>query len=223
MHRALLPLFLLGALAAPGASAASCDAYAGDLAAMVDADQALRKRIDFLNQDTPEQKKLLQHLALVDRTNTERLASWVARCGWPDKARDGDKAAGHAWLLTQHADHDRPFQKRMLALIEAAAAKTGEGVDKNFAYLYDRIAVAEKRPQHYGTQFANAGSKPCDLDFAPMDDRGKVEERRKTIGLMPLGAYRRLMREMQHCPVDVASGRPNDDYHYAPPAGEGKP
>ena len=56
-----------------------------------------------------------------------------------------------------------------------------------------------------------------------MDDRGKVEERRKAIGLMPLEAYRRLMREMQHCPVDVASGQPNADYHYAPPAGGIKP
>ena len=223
MHPAFPPLFLLGALAAPGASAASCDAYAGDLAAMAGADQALRKRIDFLNQHTPEQQRNLQHLGLVDRTNTERLKSWVARCGWPDKARDGDQAAGHAWLLTQHADHDRPFQKRMLALIEAAAAKAGEGVGKNFAYLYDRIAVAEQRPQHYGTQFAGAGSRPCELDFAPMDDRAKVEERRKAIGLMPLEAYRRLMREMQHCPVDVASGQPNADYHYAPPAGGIKP
>ena len=223
MHRAFLPLFLLGALAAPGASAASCDAYAGDLAAMAGADQALRGRIDFLNRHTPAQQRNLAHLALVDRTNAERLESWVARCGWPDKTRDGAQAAGHAWLLTQHADHDRPFQKRMLALIEEAAAKAGEGVDKHFAYLYDRIAVAERRPQRYGTQFANAGSQPCEFDFAPMDERGQVEERRKAVGLMPLEAYRRLMREMQHCPVDVASGRPNGDYHYAPPAAGGKP
>ncbi|MEH6437048.1 DUF6624 domain-containing protein [Massilia sp. DD77] len=211
MHRALmtalLSVFLLGAVAPPGAAAASCDTYAGALAAMVDADQALRKRIDFLNQDTPEQLKNLQHLALVDRTNTERLKSWVARCGWPDKTRDGDQAAGHAWLLTQHADHDRPFQKRMLALIEEAAMRAGESAGKNFAYLYDRIAVAEQRPQHYGTQFLNVGSRPCDLDFAPME----------AIGLMPLAAYQRLMREMQHCPTDVATGRPNEDYHYAPP------
>lgn len=221
MQRAISYFFLLGALAAQGAAAASCEAYAGALAVMADADQALRNRIDFLDQHRPEQQRNLQHLALVNRSNTERLKSWVARCGWPDNARDGDKAADHAWLLTQHADHDRSFQKRMLVLIEAAAAQSGAGVDKNYAYLYDRIAIAEKRPQHYGTQFAHAGSKPCELAFSPMDERGKVEARRKAVGLMPLEAYRRYMRQLLHCPAEATDGQANPDYHYGPPAQPG--
>jgi len=216
MHHASCAATLLAAacLAFPAAAHAveSCGRVAAELAAMVSADQALRNRIDFLDQSSPAQRKLFSHLALVDRTNTARLKAIVARCGWPTQEKVGKQAAGDAWLLAQHADRDLAFQKRALKLIEEAATARGESVDRNFAYLYDRVAVAEKRPQRYGTQLYSPSGKACDLDFSPLDDREQVAARRAQLNLPPLDAYKRLVLSLQHCP---AAG--SDDHHYAPP------
>ena len=188
---AVIPFF------AAQAKAADCDSYAEQLSVMTSADQALRGRQDFLRLEEPRQRKLVDHIMLVDRTNTARLKALVTHCGWPTKSGHGAKAVGDAWLLAQHADHDIAFQKRALALIEQAA-QAGEAAPKNVAYLADRIAVAEKRPQPYGTQLRSKGT-PCDLEFAPMDDREKVEARRKTLGLPTLDKYREQVLLMTHC------------------------
>lgn len=215
MVRTYLPAALLAAClscSAPAQAAGPCSAYAADLAVMASADQALRHRIDFADIDNPAQKKLASHLRLVDHSNTARLKAWIARCGWPSRDEHGEKAAGDAWLLAQHADHDLAFQKQALALVERDAARSGKGVDQLFALLSDRVAVAEKRPQRYGTQLAYRSRDRCDLDFHPMDDRQQVEARRAQLKLPPLEEYKQIVKDMQHCPG--SSGQ----YHYAPPA-----
>jgi len=197
------------ALAGAVHAAEPCGDIAANLAAMTSADQAIRNRIDFLDQGSPAQRKLSGHMALVDRTNTERLKAIVARCGWPVMEQHGKQAADDAWLLAQHADHDLAFQKRALALIEEAATARGERVDRNFAYLYDRVAVAEKRPQRYGTQLYSPSGAACALEFRPMEDRAQVDARRAELNLPPLDAYRQMVMEMQHCPVAGSA-----DSHY---------
>lgn len=196
-------------------AAESCDALADDLAVMKETGQALRKRIDYLDPESPVQRKLMQHIELVDRSNTKRLKALMARCGWPSAATHGAPAVKDAWLVVQHAERDLLFQKQVLDLVEQAAAAGGDGLDKSFAYLYDRIAVMEKRPQHYGTQLSAPTGYYCALEFDRMDDRAQVEARRARLGMAPLDAYRRAVLEMQHCPVPPQHPA---DYHYAPPA-----
>jgi hypothetical protein len=196
---AVLAAFL--ALPSIAAAAESCEGYAAGLSAMATADQTLRKRIDHLDPESKAQQRLRSHIVLVDRSNTARLKAWMARCGWPSRTQHGDQAAGDAWLLAQHADHDVAFQKEALALIERDAEASGKGVDQLFALLSDRIAVAEKRPQRYGTQLAYKFDDPCALDFQPMDKRELVEARRAQLNLPPLEDYRRMVKDMQHCPA----------------------
>lgn len=181
-------------------AAESCDGLARDLAVMKEAGQALRKRIDYLDPESAVQRTLMQHIALVDRVNTTRLKGLVMRCGWPSTATHGAQAAADAWLLVEHAERDRVFQKQMLVLVEQAAGANGEGLDRPFAYLDDRIAVAEKRPQRYGTQLSARGDDRCALEFAPFDNREQVEARRARLGLPPLDTYRRMVLDMQKCP-----------------------
>ena len=209
----LFATLLLACLSCSASAQATdpCDTYATELAAMTGADQALRKRIDHLDPQSKDQQRLASHIRLVDRTNTARFKTWIARCGWPSRLRHGDQAAGDAWLLAQHADHDLAFQKQALVLIERDTEESGKGVDQLFALLTDRIAVAEKRPQRYGTQLAFR-SGPCDLEFEPMEDRAQVEARRAKLNLPPLDAYKRIVMEMQHCPATS-----NGEHHYAPP------
>ena len=51
----------------------------------------------------------------------------------------------------------------------------------NLAYLIDRIAVFEGKPQRYGTQFD--WNENGELSPQPFDDLTKVNQRRKSIGL----------------------------------------
>lgn len=218
MYAIRLPAALLAAcLAQPSVAAASdaCEHYATELAAMAMADGALRQRIDYLDPDSQPQRRLAGHLMLVERTNAERLKDLMARCGWPSAATHGAQAVKDAWLVVQHADRDPDFQKGVLAAVERAG---GDGMNQSFAHLYDRIAVMEKRPQHYGTQLSAPTNHYCALEFDRMDDRAQVEARRARLGMAPLEAYRRSVLEMQRCPVP-----PQDpaDYHYAPPAAKG--
>lgn len=114
------------------------------------------------------------------------------------------KEAGQA--LRKRIDYldpgSRAQQKLMqhILLVEQAAGASGEGLDRSFPYLDDRIAVAEKRPQRYGTQLSARGKDRCALEFAPFDDREQVEARRAQLGLPPLETCRRMALDMQKCP-----------------------
>lgn len=203
MHRFSTTLGIaLSAVLTCSTAQAACDSYSEQLATMVSADQALRKRLNFDNAESPAQKKLQEHTVIVDRANTARLKALIAECGWPDKDKVGGKTVHHAWLLTQHADHDIAFQKHALDLIEKDAARRGEPPGSDFAYLYDRVATAEQRPQRYGTQFMVPVGDPCNFEFFPLDDRQQVEARRAAIGLPPLEEYQQKMRATSDCAPD---------------------
>ncbi|MCS6624551.1 hypothetical protein N0B44_16665 [Roseibacterium beibuensis] len=95
--------------------------------------------------------RLGQQVWQTDRANTDWLKADIAANGWFLISVHGEAASGAAWLMAQHADHDRPFQRHVLTLLEPLVA-AGEASASNFAYLYDRVAVGENRPQRYGTQ-----------------------------------------------------------------------
>ncbi len=198
MKRAAALTLMTGAAQGSMAAAGVCSNYAADLAVMVSADQALRARWDFsalpAGAGSPaELPRIVQQTALVDRANTTRLKSLVRACGWPRRSIHGEQAVHNAWLLAQHADHDRRFQRRVLQLLEAGVI-AGEVPPDNLAYLADRLAVAQGKPQRYGTQHTQTG--PCGFDFSPLDDRARVEERRKAIGLPTLEDYRKLFDDI---------------------------
>ena len=121
----------------------------------------------------------------VDCDNTAWLKRQMAEIGWFDIERFGAGADKGAWLLVQHADRDKAFQREVLAMLESLPP--GKTSLKNVAYLYDRVANAEGRPQKYGTQ----GNCQPNGAWAPnqIEDPAGVDARRKAIGLIPLGEY----------------------------------
>jgi hypothetical protein len=113
----------------------------------------------------------------VDRRHTHAMKEIVAKHGWP-----GEKLVGHvgsqaAWLLVQHADHDREFQKECHRLLEISVNKN-DAQARHLAYLTDRLCVGDGIPQIYGTQFEY-----------PIADRQHVDERRAAVGLSSLAEY----------------------------------
>lgn len=144
-------------------------------------DQAMRKQAIGRKFDDAELQKMIE----VDRDNTAWLKEVVERHGWPGEALVGNDGAFAAWLLVQHADLDLAFQKKCLGLLEKAVEKN-DASPRELAYLTDRVRVAEKKPQVYGTQFELVDGK---LRPKPIEDEQHVDDRRKKVGLPPLAEY----------------------------------
>lgn len=103
----------------------------------------------------------------------------------------GAQADSDAWLIVQHADHDPEFQASVLSLLEKLFP-AGDTSARNYAYLYDRVAVSfhdssKRRPQRYGTQGTCVGVgkwEPFEIE-----DPAHTDERRAAVGLTPLQEY----------------------------------
>ena len=128
----------------------------------------------------------------VHERNVARLEAFVTAHGWPGLHfvdRDGAEAA---WRIAQHAIAMPQFQRRCLKLLQAAVSR-GDADAQHAAYLDDRIAYNERRPQKYGTQFdwdENGRMSPYTVD----DDKA-VDRRRRALGMTPFGEHIADMRE----------------------------
>jgi hypothetical protein len=150
---------------------------AAELEAMRDADQEMRLK----QLEDPE-----FWIEGLDKKHTERLKEIIQEIGWPSVSKVGEKAAGSAWLLVQHADHDVGFQEECLAMIKELPE--GEVEREHLALLTDRTRVNRGQPQIYGTQFyddieGNYGPRP-------IEDPEHLEERRKALGLVPFEEHK---------------------------------
>jgi hypothetical protein len=78
--------------------------------------------------------------------------------------------------------------------------KKGEIPAQQMAYLTDRVRVAEKQKQVYGTQFE-------DLEPFPIEDEANVDKRRQQVGLPPLAEYRKSIEAMYGPSTDKTAPR----------------
>jgi len=152
-----------------------------DLLSLKDAD-AIKQEIEIATKK----------VRAIDARNTARLKEVVDKHGWPGKSLVGTDGSQRAWLMVQHADHDLAFQKRCLPLL-SQAVKKGETSPEQLAYLTDRVRVADKEKQVYGTQFHEADGK---MEPYPIEDEANVDNRRKELGLPPMAEYRKTLDEL---------------------------
>jgi hypothetical protein len=159
------------------------------LAEMFEEDQRMRQAwtAEHRALDAADRAARWQKVAEVDHRNTAALKAIIAEHGWPGTSLVGEGGADMAWAIAQHADDDRAFQRDVLARMEQLL-DAGEIEPAHYAYLHDRIAVAEGRPQRFGTQFSD-GDKP-----APIEDEAHVDERRAAVGLPSMAVYTEEMR-----------------------------
>ncbi len=176
---------------------------AEELLAMSEADiQARNAQIDVglpaVGQEIKgEQLEAAQEVLRVDRKNTARLKEIVDQHGWPGKRLVGEQGASAAWLVVQHAVHDRPFQKKALALMKDAGS---DEVDpRDVAFLTDRDRILDRKVQIYGTQF-----RCVDGEHQPyaIENADEVDERRESVDLDSLADERKRQREVYgECPA----------------------
>ena len=164
------------------------EALRAELQEMFRIDQELRTK--WLEKG--DDQELGSQVREVDQKNTTRMKEIINAHGWPGKTQVGEDGANTAWLLVQHADEDRPFQERCLALMAAAGAE--EVSQSNLAYLVDRVRVGEGQPQVYGTQFWT--DENGQFGPQPIEDEALVDERRASVGLGLLAEYRKTMMDL---------------------------
>jgi len=145
-----------------------------------------RARNAWLEATEPKIANALElEVEAVDQKDTAALKEMIARYGWPGKTLIGDDGVHAAWLLAQHADRDRELQRDILARMKPMVQRDVEPAD--YAFLYDRVAVADTGKQLYGTQFKNS-KEPF-----PIEDEAGVDARRKAMGMSTMAERIQLM------------------------------
>jgi len=116
--------------------------------------------------------------------NAARLRELIAEHGWPGEDIAGEDGAKAAWFIVQHAVGEPEFQRRALGLLQSAAAD-GRIPAWHAAFLEDRIAMYEGRPQRFGSQWID---DPHDGRIRPwrLADPEHVNDLRASVGLVPL-------------------------------------
>lgn len=133
----------------------------------------------------------------IDRNNTEALKKILAaHGGWLKISEFGADVDHSAWLLVQHADQDPAFQREVLARLEKLWPK-GETSRSNFAYLWDRVASAEKRPQRYGTQGRCVGVGTWEPNPVEKPE-AELDARRAEVGLGSMAEYKARFKTICH-------------------------
>jgi hypothetical protein len=120
----------------------------------------------------------------VHRKNAARLRELIERYGWPAEDLAGPDGAEAAWLIAQHAVGEPAFQRRVLALLRTCVAEKRVPAWQA-AYLEDRIALHEGRPQRYGSQWVQDPTDGRDRPWT-LADADHVNDLRAEVGLKPL-------------------------------------
>lgn len=157
-----------------------------ELLAMLVQDQAVRTGVA-----PPGDDRTADELAAdwdeTDRRHNARMTQILDASGWPGWRLVGSDGAFAAWVLVQHADLDLALQERGLELM-AAAVDSGDADPSDYAYLVDRVRVANGEPQVYGSQWgSHAAGNP--QPRTPIEDEAFVDVRRAEVGLGTIEEY----------------------------------
>jgi len=124
------------------------------------------------------------HMETVHVRNAARLSELIAQYGWPAEDVAGADGAEAAWLIAQHAIGEPDFMRLALKLV-GSCAQQGRVPRWHAAYLEDRIALCEGRPQRFGTQGVDDTRDGLDRPWT-LADPEHVNKLRASVGLGPL-------------------------------------
>src|SRR3954471_24810436 len=116
--------------------------------------------------------------------NAARLRELISEHGWPAEDIAGEDGAKAAWFIVQHAVGEPGLQRHVVSLLRECVA-AGRIPAWQAAYLEDRIALHEGRPQRFGSQWVDSTE---DGRIRPwqLADPARVDELRASVGLPAL-------------------------------------
>lgn len=128
----------------------------------------------------------------VDFKNRNRLNEIFQEYGFPTKEMVGKDAMTGIFMMIQHADRDKEWQKNQLIHIEKAVQR-GDMNGQSYAYLYDRIKINSGEKQLYGTQFSTVDPTNKTVILAETENMDSLDYRRMEVGMMPIDMYKKFM------------------------------
>ncbi len=145
-----------------------------------------------------------KEMANLHNQNAQKLNEIIDTIGYPTIDKVGKEASEATWLIIQHSIGQPDFMKKCVKLLENEVNEY-KADPRNLAYLKDRIAVFEGKPQLYGTQFD--WDENGELSPNLIEDLIKVNQRRKSIGLNTIEEQTEYIRkqakiENQSSPTD---------------------
>ncbi len=184
--------------------------FAKTIIELKNADLELRNKLIQCRQLGKEYHEDMEEL---HNRNAQLLNDIIDIIGYPTIDKVGEEASEASWLIIQHSIGQPDFMKKCVKLL-ADAVSENKANPRNLAYLTDRIASYEGRPQLYGTSFD--WDENGELSPKPFDDLTKVNQRRKSIGLNTIDEQIQIMRrqvesEHQLPPTDIEKRKQHYD------------
>ncbi len=167
------------------------------LAEMYTIDQKVREKlIENFGPDLMSHPEALQLMSSMDDFHTIKMKEILQQYGWITISQFGEVSDNQAWLLVQHSG-DLFFQEGCLFIL-SNLINQGETNKKNYAYLYDRVALQSPilRKQRYGTQFNLVNN-----EFVLFPYEGTTEvlnQRRADMGLNREEEYLENIKQAYH-------------------------
>ena len=128
-------------------------------------------------------------VATADIRHSTYLERYARRVGWRVLFEDGEMA-GDVWRIVQHSNRRLAFQRRCLAEWKDERPLVPEW---QIAFLEDRVALCEGRPQIYGSQFQRTSDDSWKLWPTTSQSVQELDVLRTAAGLQPFGEYCELM------------------------------
>lgn len=128
----------------------------------------------------------------IDKMNRDRLKEIILEFGFPTRQLVGKDAMQGIFMMIQHSDGDKEWQKEQLPNIKKAVNQ-GDMDGQSYAYLYDRIKINGGEKQLYGTQFKNVDPINKKVELADTEDVENLDRRRMEVGMMPINMYEQFM------------------------------
>lgn len=154
-----------------------------------DADLELRDRLIKNGELGNGYNDEMEHL---HNKNANELNNIIDKIGYPTIDKVGKEGSEAAWLIIQHSIGQPDFMKKCVkSLGKAVIENDANPID--LAYLSDRIAAFEGKPQLYGTSFD--WDENGEMSPKRLDDLNEVNRRRKSIGLKSMEEQIQLMIE----------------------------
>jgi hypothetical protein len=154
---------------------------------------SVRVRLEYREalKDDASRKAKLAEMMKIDAADSRYLAGLLREVGWVDSERFGGAAEHGAYLIVMHTHDLALMQTGIEELEKEVKAKRFDA--EQFAGLFDRFRGIVALPQRYGMVVTHTARG--EMVLGPLEDRKRVDEFRKAIGLPPLARYLERYRQ----------------------------
>lgn len=135
--------------------------------------------------DSKEVQAYWKNISKQDSFNLITVSKLIDQYGWLGPQEIGRQGNSTLFLVIQHAPQE--MQEKYIPLLREAVANK-KAYASDLALMEDRLALRQGRKQIYGSQIGQ-GTNGTAFFIYPLEDPDHVDERRKSVGLVPLQDY----------------------------------